>query len=117
MAYTIALASGKGGVGKTTTATNLALFAVGMKKKVVLVDIDPLSDVASILDIPQSKIDSIPKTLDPEKNYKEYMIKLFDGLELLFPLSKTGHGERQQLYQLLKDHFWEGMKKDFDLII
>lgn len=36
----IAVASGKGGVGKSTTAVNIALAAAGMKKKVGLLDAD-----------------------------------------------------------------------------
>ena len=114
----IAVGSGKGGVGKSTTALNLAVFYARMGIKVGLFDIDPLSNIATILDVEEAKLLRVRDEIGDESvPLEEYVLPVFSNLDLIFPRPKLKRGESVRLLARLFSSFAESLQKKYGLLI
>jgi flagellar biosynthesis protein FlhG len=88
-AGSLAVGSGKGGVGKSTTALNIALLLARRGISTGLVDLDPLSNVATILDIPEDRLAGIHDDPQARVTFPKFVLRYSEGLDIVFPHSRS----------------------------
>ena len=103
MGKIIALVNQKGGVGKTTTSINLSASLGDMKKKVLLVDLDPQGNSTTGLGISKKDYDkSLYELLKDEADLKEVIIKTkFKNLYLI-PATVNLAGVQYELIEMAR---------------
>lgn len=123
MTKIIAIANQKGGVGKTTTAVNLASSLAIMERKTLLIDADPQGNASSGLGVNEDEVDisvyeCLIKQADPKQAIRETTTPNLDilpsridlvGAEIELPEIENG--------EFCLKRMIDSVKEDYDYII
>ena len=94
MSKVIAIASQKGGVGKTTTAVNLAAFLTHAGHRVLLMDVDPQGNATSGVGVERSEQGTLQDLLSGKKSWRDVLVASpTEGLYVLPATEKPAANE------------------------
>ena len=104
MGKIIAIATPKGGVGKTTTAVNLAIALAQNSKRVLLLDLDPAGQCASTIGFKSRSISGdILDVLSFKKSFKSVIHKTDDKNLDFVPMRKLDYAHELKLSKFSSD--------------
>ena len=114
----LAVGSGKGGVGKSTTSVNLAVVAAKSGRRVGIIDLDPLSNIATILDVNEADLARVgERVARRDCPLADQSISLFRNVDLLFPRPKLARDESARVRAALFVHNRAELVDRYDLLI
>ena len=79
----LAIANQKGGVGKTTTAVNLAASLAATNRKVLLVDLDPQGNATTAAGLKENSPNTLYNLFFENTKISECIYKSSDGYDVL----------------------------------
>jgi len=116
-AHVLAVTSGKGGVGKTSTSVNLAIALAARGRRVVLLDADlGLANVEVLMGL--HSIYNLEHVIEGEKGMSEILVKAPGGIELvpgssgLAKVADLSAAARQRLFDGLAE-----LQQEVDFIV
>lgn len=112
----LAVGSGKGGVGKSTTALNIGLLLSRASYRVALLDLDPLSNVSVILDIPKSELQAVRSDPRQAGIFEHFRYSYSDSLDIVFPHASTRAVAAEQKHELFV-RFLNDLDDRYDVLI